>query len=65
MFAFAVQAEGTGCMRGSPNRRLQSLSTEDLSPPDHPIRRIRLGVNNGLAEMDGAIQAMYATLRQP
>jgi len=52
-------------MRGSPNRRLQSLSTEDLSPPDHPIRRIRLGVNNGLAEMDGAIQAMYATLRQP
>lgn len=32
---------------------LSSLSTEDLIPKDHPIRRIRKVVDEVLAEMDG------------
>lgn len=40
---------------------LSSLSTEDLIPPDHPIRRIRVVVDEVLAGMDGEFDAMYAS----
>jgi transposase len=39
---------------------LTTLSTEDLIPPDHPIRRIRAVVDAVLAELDGTFEAMYA-----
>jgi len=39
---------------------LTSLSTEDLIPADHPIRRIRVVVDAVLAEMDGRFDGMYA-----
>ena len=39
---------------------LSSLSTEDLIPVDHPIRRIRLVVDEVLAGMDDEFDAMYA-----
>jgi hypothetical protein len=35
-----------------------SLSTEDLIPPDHPIRRIRLVVVTVLAELDDTFDRM-------
>lgn len=40
---------------------LSSLSTEDLIPADHPIRRIRVVVDEVLAELDPVFEAMYAT----
>lgn len=39
---------------------LTSLSTEDLIPAGHPIRRIRVVVDAVLAEMDGRFDGMYA-----
>ena len=40
---------------------LSTLSTEDLIPPDHPIRRIRVVVDAVLADLDGHFDEMYAT----
>ena len=40
---------------------LTTLSTEDLIPSDHPIRRIRKVVDTVLADLDGVFDAMYAT----
>ena len=40
---------------------LSSLSTEDLIPADHPIRRIRVVVDEVLAGMDDKFDAMYAS----
>jgi transposase len=40
---------------------LTSLSTEDLIPADHPIRRIRVVVDAVLAELDDVFAAMYAS----
>ena len=40
---------------------LTSLSTEDLIPADHPIRRIRKIVDTVLGDLDGIFDAMYAT----
>ncbi len=34
---------------------LSSLSTEDLIPTDHPIRRIRVVVDTVLADLDADI----------
>jgi len=39
---------------------LSSLSTEDLIPQDHPIRRIRVVVDEVLSGMDDVFDAMYA-----
>jgi hypothetical protein len=55
-------------MRGTPDRQLSilsSLSTEDLIPADHPIRRIRVVVDQVFGELDGAFEAMYSTKRRP
>ena len=50
-------------MRGSTDPQLAmltTLSTEDLIPPDHPIRRIRRVVDEVLTELDDTFEAMYA-----
>jgi transposase len=55
-------------MRGTPDRQLSmlsSLSTEDLIPADHPIRRIRVVVDTVLAELDDTFEAMYAKSGRP
>ena len=55
-------------MRGTPDRQLSmlsSLSTEDLIPAGHPIRKIRVVVDTVLAEMDGLFEAMYSTRGRP
>jgi transposase len=60
--------EKNGWMRGTPDRQLAmltSLSTEDLIPADHPIRRIRRVVDSVLVEMDDTFEAMYSTKGRP
>jgi transposase len=55
-------------MRGVPERQLAMLTTlspEELIPPDHPIRRIRVVVEAVLAELDGEFGAMYARSGRP
>jgi transposase len=55
-------------MRGKPEQQLAmltSLSTEDLIPTDHPIRRIRKVVDGVLVEMDGDLDAMYSRIGRP
>jgi transposase len=55
-------------VRGRPERQmamLTSLSTEDLIPKDHPIRRIRKVVDGVLAELDGELTAMYSRIGRP
>lgn len=44
---------------------LTSLSTEDLIPSDHPIRKIRRLVEVVLAELDGEFNAMYSRIGRP
>lgn len=68
MLAFVVGIEKNGGMRGTPDRQLSmlsSLSTEDLIPVDHPIRRIRVVVDTVLAELDDTFDAMYAKSGRP
>lgn len=55
-------------MRGRPKRQLAmltTLSTEELIPRDHPIRRIRTVVDAVLAELDGEFVAMYSQIGRP
>lgn len=50
-------------MRGAPDPQsamLTALSTKDLIPVDHPIRRIRVIVDAVLAELDDTFDVMYA-----
>ena len=50
-------------MRGSTDPQLAmltTLSTEELIPADHPIRKIRVVVDAVLAELDGVFDGMYA-----
>src|SRR3954447_13566973 len=44
---------------------LSSLSTEDLIPPDHPIRKIRRIVDEVLGDLDGEFEAMYSRIGRP
>ncbi len=63
-----ARMEKNGGMRGTPERQLSmlsSLSTEDLIPADHPIRRIRVVVDTVLAGMDASFDAMDATSGRP
>jgi transposase len=55
-------------MRGAPDVQmamLTTLSTEDLIPREHPIRRIRKIVDEVLAELDGEFEAMYSRIGRP
>jgi hypothetical protein len=61
VLAFWSGMEKNGGMRGSPERQLSmlsSLSTEDLIPADHPIRRIRVVVDGVLAGLDAEFDVM-------
>ena len=51
-------------MRGAPDPQLAmltSLSTEELIPVDHPIRRIRAVVDVVLGDLDEVFDGMYAS----
>lgn len=64
VLAFGGAIEKTVGMRGNSDPQLAmltSLSTEDLIPPDHPIRKIRVVVDAVLAELDPIFDEMYAT----
>jgi transposase len=68
VLAFGGGIEKNGGMRGIPDRQLSmlsSLSTEDLIPADHPIRRIRVVVDTVLGELDDTLDAMYARSGRP
>jgi transposase len=64
VLAFGGAIEKTVAMRGTPDPQLAmltSLSTEDLIPVDHPIRKIRVVVDAVLADLDPIFETMYAT----
>lgn len=44
---------------------LSTLSTEDLIPADHPVRRIRAVVDTVLVSMDDVFDGMYSTRGRP
>ena len=44
---------------------LTTLSTDDLIPADHPIRRIRRVVDEVLGELDGEFAVMYSRIGRP
>lgn len=44
---------------------LSSLSTEDLIPKGHPIRKVRRIVDEVLGELDGDFEAMYSRIGRP
>jgi transposase len=63
VLAIVGRIEKTVGMRGSPDPQLAmltTLSTEDLIPAGHPIRRIRQVVEDVLAELDGRLEVMYS-----
>ena len=68
MLAFGVGIEENVPMRGISDGQLamlSSLSTEELIPADHPIRRIRDVVEAVLADLDGAFDDMYSARGRP
>jgi transposase len=63
VLAFGGEIEKNRWMRGEPDPQLAmltSLSTEDLIPVDHPIRRIRIVVDAVLADLDDTFDEMYS-----
>jgi transposase len=63
VLAFCARVEKTVVMRGTPDPQLAmltTLSTEELIPADHPIRRIRVVVDAVLAQLDETFDGMYA-----
>src|SRR5829696_7864017 len=63
VLAFGARIEKNVGMRGSTDPQLAmltTLSTEDLVPVDHPIRRIRVVVDTVLGDLDDTFDAMYA-----
>jgi transposase len=55
-------------LRGEPERQmamLTTLSTEDLIPADHPIRKIRKVVDEVLAALDAEFEAMHSRIGRP
>jgi transposase len=68
VLALGARVRHAAGMRGKPEQQmamLTSLSTEELIPKDHPIRRIRGIVEVVLAELDGEFGAMYARTGRP
>src|SRR5579864_7330253 len=68
MLAFCAGIEKTVGMRGAPDPQLAmltTLSTEELIPAGHPIRRIRAVVEAVLGELDAELGAMYAGSGRP
>jgi hypothetical protein len=63
VLAFSAVIEKTVGMRGTPDPQLAmltTLSTEDLIPAEHPIRKIRVVVDAVLAELDEVFDGMDA-----
>src|SRR5947209_7179768 len=63
MLALSVRMEKTVGVRGTPDPQLAmltSVSTEDLIPADHPIRKTRTVVDAVLADLDDTFDAMYS-----
>jgi hypothetical protein len=68
VLAFGAGIEKNGGMRGTPDPQLAmltSLSSEDLIPADHPIRKIRVVVDAVLDELDPDFDEMYAASIAP
>jgi hypothetical protein len=64
VLGFGADIEQKGDMGGAPDPQLAmlaTLSTEEVIPSDHPIRRIQVVVDAVLAEMDDTFDEMYAT----
>ena len=61
VLAFGGAIEKTVVMRENPDPQLAmltTLSTEDLIPAEHPIRKIRVVVDVVLAELDQIFESM-------
>ena len=68
MFAFSVPMEktvGHAWQLGLSDGDAHLGVTEDLIPPDHPIRKIRLVIDAVLAELDDVFDEMYSPTPSP